>query len=240
MVLDDLKFSYSLATEPVFANVSLTVERGARVVLVGANGAGKTTLLNLIGGKRKPRAGSATVLGHDSFEHTQLALKMNLVTTNWDEDLTLPVKTLVVNACEGEDRARCGELAEALGMAELMGSELSELSEGQRRRVQLFCKLVPARDVVLLDEATNSLDVLSRAALLKFLRAESEVRGATIMFCTHIFDGLDGWATSVAHLDGGKLHRHVAASELPAGTIYEVASLPPSPCSPMVAAGDFS
>ena len=82
--------------------------------------------------------------------------------------------------------------------------------------------------------------MLSRAALLKFLRAESEVRGATIMFCTHIFDGLDGWATSVAHLDGGKLHRHVAASELPAGTIYEVASLPPSPCSPMVAAGDFS
>eukprot|EP00966_Prymnesium_polylepis_P333145 7388612-Prymnesium_polylepis.2 len=152
VVLNDLAFSYSINAQPVFANVNLTVERGARVVLVGANGAGKTTLLNLIGGKRRPRAGSATVLGEDSFECTQLALKMNLVTSNWDEDLTLPVKHLVGHACAGHDRARCGELAEALGMAELMHRELAQLSEGQRRRVQLFCKLVPTRDIVLLDE----------------------------------------------------------------------------------------
>jgi len=104
-----------------------------------------------------------------------------------------------------------------------MDAELAALSEGQRRRVQLFCQLAPRREVVLLDEATNSLDVMCRAALLAFLREESEVRGVTIIFCTHIFDGLDGWATSLAHLDGGALHRHVEVSDLPVGkSIYQV------------------
>ena len=53
----------------------------------------------------------------------------------------------------------------------------------------------PEREVILLDEATNSLDVLSRAALLAFLNEESQARGCTVLFATHIFDGLDGWAT---------------------------------------------
>ena len=223
--LNDLAFSFGLSAPPVFSNINLTIQKGARVVLVGANGAGKTTLLNVIGGKRKPSCGAATVLGHDSFEYTPLSLKMNLVTSNWDEDLTLPVKTLVGNAIKGAHRSRVQALADALGIAELMHAELADLSDGQRRRVQLFCKLVPMREVVLLDEATNSLDVLCRAALLSFLHDESELRGATIVFCTHIFDGLDGWATELVHLDNKALHHHVKAEELPAGqSLYQVVS----------------
>ena len=53
----------------------------------------------------------------------------------------------------------------------------------------------PAAAFLQPDSATNSLDVLSRASLLAFLREESETRGCTVVFCTHIFDGLDGWAT---------------------------------------------
>ena len=221
--LKDVSFSFATSSRPTLCRVSLAVERGARLVLVGANGAGKSTLLNLIGGKRMAGGGTAKVLGHDSFEHTALALSISNITTDWEDDLTLPVKKLVLSAADGCERQRVQLLLEALGVAELLPYELSQLSDGQRRRVQLFCKLCPARDVILLDEATNSLDVLSRAKLLAFLRAESEERGATVLFCTHIFDGLDGWATSVAHLDGGVLHRHVAAADLPEGrSLYQV------------------
>jgi ABC-type molybdenum transport system ATPase subunit/photorepair protein PhrA len=90
--LRNLEFSFAQGSRAVFSNVNLTVQKGARMVLVGANGAGKTTLLNVIGGKRRPSSGTATVLGYDSFEYTALTLKMNLVTSSWEEDLTLPVR----------------------------------------------------------------------------------------------------------------------------------------------------
>lgn len=150
-----------------------------------------------------------------------------MVTADWDDDLTLPVRQLVCNtiASAGAKQARVEQLLEALGVAELLHAELSALSDGQRRRVQLFCKLLPERELVLLDEATNSLDVLSRASLLAFLRQESEVRGCTVVFCTHIFDGLDGWATDIAHLDGGRLRRHVSSASLPPNeSLYQTVS----------------
>lgn len=149
------------------------------------------------------------------------------MTADWEDELTLPVRQLVGNAVAAAraNQVRVERLLEALGIAELLHAELSALSDGQRRRVQLFCKLLPERELVLLDEATNSLDVLSRTSLLAFLREESESRGCTVVFCTHIFDGLDGWATELAHLDGGVLRRHVSATSLPPGeTLYQTVS----------------
>ena len=219
-------FSYHYdGRAPVFTDVDLDVPRGARVVLVGANGAGKSTLLRIIGGRRKRSAGDAHVFGEDAFEHTALTLRVNLVTADWEDSLTLPVRQIVTAAvaAASASAARVAQLLDVLGLAPLLTAELHALSDGQRRRVQLFCKLLPERELILLDEATNSLDVLSRAALLAFLRTEAEARGATVIFCTHIFDGLDGWATSVAHLDGGRLRRHVDASALPAGaSLYQI------------------
>ena len=219
-------FSYHYdGRAPVFTDVDLDVPRGARVVLVGANGAGKSTLLRIIGGRRKRSAGDAHVFGEDAFEHTALTLRVNLVTADWEDSLTLPVRQIVTAAvaAASASAARVAQLLDVLGLAPLLTAELHALSDGQRRRVQLFCKLLPERELILLDEATNSLDVLSRAALLAFLRTEAEARGATVIFCTHIFDGLDGWATSVAHLDGGRLRRHVHASALPAGaSLYQI------------------
>ena len=190
--LDGVAFSYDSSTRaPVFDGVTISVRTGARVVLVGANGAGKSTLLRLIGGKRRTTSGVARVLGEDAFEHTPLSLRVNLVTADWEEKLTLPVRQLIATAISsaGADRARIARLLEVLGIVELLHAELHALSDGQRRRVQLFCKLLPPREVVLLDEATNSLDVMARASLLAFLREDSDVRGATVVFCTHIFDG---------------------------------------------------
>merc|ERR1711998_301954 len=82
------------------------------------------------------------------------------------------------------------------------------VSDGQRRRVQLLMGLMRNWEVLLLDEVTVDLDVVARANLLNYLKEETEERGATILYATHIFDGLDHWATHFARLSDGVLLNH--------------------------------
>ncbi|PSR92226.1 hypothetical protein PHLCEN_2v4756 [Hermanssonia centrifuga] len=74
------------------------------------------------------------------------------------------------------------------------------ISDGERRRVQLVMGLMGEWDVLLLDEVTVDLDVMVRDDLLRFLKSDSEERGATILYATHIFDGLNDFPTHVAHM----------------------------------------
>lgn len=80
---------------------------------------------------------------------------------------------------------------------------MHNISDGERRRVQLCFGLMAPWDVLLLDEITTDLDVLVRDDLLKFLKNDSEERRATILYATHIYDGLDDFPTHIAHLRFG-------------------------------------
>src|SRR5271154_2646710 len=82
---------------------------------------------------------------------------------------------------------------------------LSRLTTGERRRVQLAMGLMRPWTVLLLDEVTVDLDVLVRSELLNFLRQETESRPCTIVYCTHIFDGLAGWPTHLLKISLGKV-----------------------------------
>lgn len=77
---------------------------------------------------------------------------------------------------------------------------MHQLSDGQRRRVQIFLGLIRPFQILCLDEITTSLDVVVRQDLLRWLVKESDDRGATIVYATHIFDGLDDWATHLLYL----------------------------------------
>merc|ERR1719331_3525471 len=83
---------------------------------------------------------------------------------------------------------------------------LHQVSDGQRRRAQLLLKLLRPSALLLMDEVTTDLDVVSRQALLQFLREECDERGATVVYSTHILDGLDDWPSHVLHLKNGKLN----------------------------------
>jgi len=77
------------------------------------------------------------------------------------------------------------------------------VSDGQRRRVQILMALLKPFEVLLLDEVTVDLDVVARADFLEFLKMETETRGATVLYATHIFDGLDEWVSHLAYMTGG-------------------------------------
>jgi CCR4-NOT complex subunit CAF16 len=79
---------------------------------------------------------------------------------------------------------------------------MHQVSDGQRRRVQIFLGLIRPFKILLLDEVTVSLDVVVRMDLLRWLKVESDTRKCTILYATHIFDGLDGedWPTHLHYL----------------------------------------
>ena len=97
----------------------------------------------------------------------------------------------------------------------LMGVNLDwrmhQLSDGQRRRVQIFLQLLRPSRVLLLDEVTTDLDVITRADFLDFLKRESVTNGCTIVYATHIFDGLSEWYTHIAYVDNHTVVRRHAA-----------------------------
>ena len=107
---------------------------------------------------------------------------------------------------------------------------MNAVSDGQRRRVQCMLGLLRPFEVLLLDEITTDLDVVTRSDLLNFLREETITRGVTVVYTTHIFDGLSGWATDIVYLAGGKVKRSGDAPMLEAAQLAaEAEGVPPTP-----------
>ena len=79
------------------------------------------------------------------------------------------------------------------------------VSDGERRRVQLAMGLLRPWSVLLLDEVTVDLDLLSRSEFLLFLKRETEIRECTIVYATHIFDNLADWPSHLVHLHLGRV-----------------------------------
>ncbi len=212
---------------PVVTDLHLQLPRGSRCLLLGANGAGKTTLLKVLGGHHLVPPASVSVLGRPPFHDTSLSASGSLAYLggNWEREVAFAgyAVPLAADVAAGDLVRRVPgavpERVEAL-LATLdidPAWRLHRASDGQRRRVQLAAGLARPFDVLLLDEITVDLDVLGRADLMNFLVQESSgERRATVVYATHIFDGLDAWPTHVAFLGrGGRLTRCVEAAALP-------------------------
>jgi len=207
----DLSYSYC-GGSPQLRGVSFSFGRSARILVVGANGAGKSTLLSILGGKRMIRKGFASVLGSDCFNDPVDDLVMycgDWWRTKFFMNLTLG--QLLGEALVATPRVQ--HLATVLQTS--FDWKINEVSDGMRRRCQLLEILSKPRPVYLMDEITSDLDLYAREGILSFLRAECELRGATIFYCTHIFDHLEGWATHLLHLSKGQVVKQCEMSEVP-------------------------
>jgi CCR4-NOT complex subunit CAF16 len=227
IVVMNLSFSYTphVAGSEVLRGVSFKVPVGARVVLVGLNGAGKSTLLSILAGARMCPEGAVTVLGEDAFRGSSVHRRVVLVSAEWTAAVggmssasAAELMAAAVTRAAEEQRAETAErgrrLAELLGVD--AGWQVYALSEGQRRRLHLVIKLMPLYEVALLDEATTDLDIVARRNLLLFLRHDSAARRATVVYCTHIFDGLEGWASHLALVEGARMARLDNCLSIPA------------------------
>jgi CCR4-NOT complex subunit CAF16 len=184
-------------------DISLSLTAGSRTLLVGANGAGKTSLLRLLSGVRMSPAGTVSVAGVDPFsaglkDVTYLGLEWVL---NPIVRRDMDVPTLLRSVGGDAFPERRDELVRVLDVD--LGWRMHAVSDGERRRVQLAMGLLRPWRVLLLDEVTVDLDLLSRSDFLAFLRRETETRACTIVYATHILDNLTNWPTHLVHMSRG-------------------------------------
>ncbi|KAF2733855.1 P-loop containing nucleoside triphosphate hydrolase protein [Polyplosphaeria fusca] len=195
-------------------DVFLNLPPGSRTLLIGANGAGKTTLLRLLSGKRMAPADTVSIAGIDPFKFglegvTYLGLEWVLnpiVRTDID------VPTLLSSIGGDVYTDRRDELVRILDID--LGWRMHAVSDGERRRVQLAMGLLRPWTILLLDEITVDLDLLSRSNFLSFLKRETEMRACTIVYATHILDNLASWPTHLVHMALGKVKKWGSTQEL--------------------------
>ncbi|KPI41474.1 putative ABC transporter ATP-binding protein [Cyphellophora attinorum] len=179
------------------SNINLSLPAGSRTLLIGSNGAGKTTLLRLLSGKRMSPASTVSIAGVDPF--------------------AAGLEGVTYLGLEWAFPERRDELVRVLDID--LRWRMHTVSDGERRRVQLAMGLVRPWDVLLLDEITVDLDLLSRSRFLEWLREETERRGATIVYATHILDNLVGWPSHLVHMaqgrvkEWGKMEKYEAVSD---------------------------
>ncbi|KIK64014.1 hypothetical protein GYMLUDRAFT_427166 [Collybiopsis luxurians FD-317 M1] len=207
--ISDLTFSHrppgGLPRDAVVAlkDVNLSLPKGSCTLLIGGNGAGKSTLLYILAGKRMIQQGQVRVFGKDVFKD----FPPNLVYLGTEWAMNAGVKRDIVvsdflNSVGGyRHKERRDRLLDILDID--LDWHMHAISDGERRRVQLCMGLMGEWDLLLLDEVTVDLDVLVRDGLLKFLKEETITRNATIVYATHIFDGLDDFPTHIAHMNDG-------------------------------------
>ncbi|KAF8529127.1 P-loop containing nucleoside triphosphate hydrolase protein [Hysterangium stoloniferum] len=198
-----LTYSHTPAAPPSLINIDLHLPPGSRTLLIGANGAGKSTLLQILAGKRMTKEADVRVLGRDVFRDSPP--DVTYLGTEWAMNPVVRGDLLVSAFLDSVGGYRHKSRRDAL--LDILDVDLDwhmhTISDGERRRVQLVMGLMADWDVLLLDEVTVDLDVLVRDDLLTFLRAESTDRGATILYATHIFDGLDDFPTHILHMRFG-------------------------------------
>jgi CCR4-NOT complex subunit CAF16 len=186
-------------------HVLLELPPGSRTLLIGANGAGKTTLLRLLSGQRLAPSGTIQVGGLDPFKDglegvTYLGLEWVL---NPIVRTDIGIRELLKSVGGDYYPHRKDELVEVLDID--LDWRMHAVSDGERRRVQLAMGLIRPWRILLLDEITVDLDLLSRSNFLAFLKKETETRPCTIVYATHILDNLAAWPSHLVHMSMGKV-----------------------------------
>ncbi len=179
------RYGADLALEPL----ELTLARGERLALLGPNGGGKTTLLKLLLGLREPTS------GRSRWEIPRARIRLGYVPQfpAFDRHFPIRVAEMVLHGrladrrplrrLDAEARAAMHAMLERLGLGELAGAYLDELSGGELKRAMVARALVSHPDLLVLDEPTASLDEPSRRALWELVAQLPET--TSIVLATH-------------------------------------------------------
>ena len=165
---------------PALDSISLDVQRGEFVCLVGASGCGKSTLLNLVAGLDTPTSGSVEVNGRTALMFQESAL-FPWLTAAGNIDLALRLRGVP----KSERPARVEELLHTVHLQGFAKKRPHELSGGMRQRVALARAFAQDADILLMDEPFGALDAMTRDILHDELEKLWRQRGFTVLFVTH-------------------------------------------------------
>lgn len=193
-------------------DLSLRVEFGEAVGYIGANGAGKSTTIKMLCGILVPTAGQARTCGlRPVQDRRRLAREVGVVFGQrsqlwWDlptrESFALLASIHRLSPADAD--ARREELVERLELAEFLATPVRQLSLGQRMRAEVAAALLHRPRLVILDEPTIGLDVLSKQRLREFLVSERREHGTTLLLTTHDMGDVERLCDRVVLVDRGR------------------------------------
>src|SRR5579883_3143262 len=226
-ILDLVKTYYLESVEvQALRGVSLSVEEGDFVALMGPSGSGKSTLLNQLGCLDRPTSGQYYLGDQDVSEMDDDQLSevrsryLGFIFQSYNllaqytvvENIEIP---LLYQGCRlnDETRARCIHLAELVGLGDRLDHRPMQLSGGQQQRVAIARSLVNDPHVILADEPTGNLDSKTSDEIMVLL-TELNQAGKTVIMVTHEND-IAGWARRVVRMRDGQVESDVRNDPVP-------------------------
>jgi predicted ABC-type transport system involved in lysophospholipase L1 biosynthesis ATPase subunit len=195
----DLTKAYGSGAAPVVAlrGVTLDIDRGERVALLGKSGSGKSTLLNLLGGLDRPTAGSLAVAGRDlarlggrdlaRFRSATVGMifqSFNLIPSRTAlENVELPM--VFAGRSPRARRAEAARALESVGLGARLRHRPAQLSGGESQRVAVARALVNRPEILLADEPTGNLDSATAREVIELIVRHVESHGTTLILVTH-------------------------------------------------------
>jgi len=216
-------------------SVSLAIEKGQRVVLLGANGSGKSTLLRLLDGLYFPETGAIRFCGESLTEERlqqeefsfPFRRRVGMVFQNPDVQLFNPsvfdevaFGPLQLRWSRDVIRERVAQTLEAMGIPHLKDRPPHRLSGGEKKRVAIASVLVLDPEVLLLDEPTAALDPRSQSQIIDLLSGWKDA-GKTVITATHDLDAVEDIADTCYVFQGGR----IVAKGPPAAVLGDTALL---------------
>lgn len=204
----------------VVRDLSLTLEQGQLLCILGASGCGKTTTFNMIGGFLAPDSGSVRLDGEDI---TRIPPEQRPVTTVFQSYGLFPHMTVLQNVIYGlkfrgvkreQARQKGMHYLEMVGLTDYASAYIQEISGGQQQRVALARALIVEPKLCLLDEPFCSLDAALRTKMRHELKRLQKSLGLTMVFVTHDQEEAIILADRIAIMDQGELVQNDAPLDL--------------------------
>ena len=192
-------------------DISFRVQPGQIYGLLGANGAGKTTTLRMLATLLKPTMGSAVVAGHDvatAPEKVRANVGFLAASTALYGRLTAREMIAYFGALNdltpAQVRARTKLLADELDMHEFLDRRCDKFSTGMKQKTSIARTLVHDPAVMIFDEPTLGLDVMTARAIVRFVR-DCRARGKTVIYSTHVMSEVEKICDVIGIIHGGQL-----------------------------------